>query len=148
MVKDTTMTTATTAKALSFADERAIRDHYQRMLDSWERGAEAYAECFTPDAVYIIANGKVQRGWQEIVDGHKIIFSAWARNSRLEGRIDSITFLTPDVAQLVAYGHIVYKDHRSSDQNKRTVYTITARRDPDGWSFVSYQNTPLGPAMT
>ena len=24
------------------------------------------------------------------------------------------------------------------------VYTITARRDPDGWSFVSYQNTPLG----
>jgi uncharacterized protein (TIGR02246 family) len=144
MVKDTTMTTATTAKALSFADERAIRDHYQRMLDSWERGAEAYAECFTPDAVYIIANGKVQRGWQEIVDGHKIIFSAWARNSRLEGRIDSITFLTPDVAQLVAYGHIVYKDHRSSDQNKRTVYTITARRDPDGWSFVSYQNTPLG----
>ena len=68
------MTTATTATALSFADERAIRDHYQRMLDSWERGAEAYAECFTPDAVYIIANGKVQRGWQEIVDGHKIIF--------------------------------------------------------------------------
>ena len=76
------MTTATTAKALSFADERAIRDHYQRMLDSREHGAEAYAECFTPDAVYIIANGKVQRGWQEIVDGHKIIFSAWARNSR------------------------------------------------------------------
>ena len=38
------MTPATTARALSFADERAIRDHYQRMLDSWERGAEAYAE--------------------------------------------------------------------------------------------------------
>jgi hypothetical protein len=90
MVKDTTMTTSTTASAL------------------------------------------------EIVDGHKIIFSAWARNSRLEGRIDSITFLAPGVAQLVAYGHIVYQDHRSSDQNKRT---ITARRDPDGWSFVSYQNT-------
>lgn len=131
-------------RQVSFADETAIRDHYQRMLDSWEHGAEAYAECFAPDATYIIANGKVQRGWQEIVDGHKIIFSAWARNSRLEGRIDSITFLTPEVAQLVAYGHIVYKDHRSSEQNKRTVYTITARRDPDGWTFVTYQNTPLG----
>lgn len=143
------MTTPTAARSsqarrLTFADERAIRDHYQRMLDSWEHGAEAYAESFTSDATYIIANGKVQRGWQEIIDGHKIIFSAWARNSRLEGRIDSITFLTPDVAQLVAYGHIVYKDHRSSDQNKRTVYTITARRDPGGWTFVSYQNTPLG----
>ncbi len=140
------MTTATSAtgRRPAFADETAIRRHYQRMLDSWEHGAEAYAECFSPDATYIIANGKVQRGWQEIVDGHRIIFSAWARNSRLEGRIDSITFLTADVAQLVAYGHIVYQDHRSSDANKRTVYTITARRDPGGWVFVSYQNTPLG----
>ena len=105
------------------------------MLDSWELGASAYAECFTPDATYTIANGKVQHGWQEIVEGHEIIFSAWARNSRLEGRIDTITYLTPDVAQLVCHGHIVYKDHRSSDHNKRTVYTITARRDDGQWSF-------------
>jgi uncharacterized protein (TIGR02246 family) len=138
------MTLATARRRPTFADETTIRGLYQQMLDSWEQGAEAYAECFSPDATYIIANGKIQRGWQEIVDGHKIIFSAWARNSRLEGRIDTITFLTPDVAQLVAYGHIVYTDHRSSEQNKRTVYTITARREPDGWTFVSYQNTPLG----
>lgn len=125
------------------ADELEIRRLYAQMLDSWEHGAEAYAECFAPDATYIIANGMVQRGWQEIIDGHQIIFSAWARNSRLEGRIASITFLTPDVAQLIAYGHIVYKDHRSSDDNKRTVYSITARRDASGWQFVAYQNTPL-----
>jgi uncharacterized protein (TIGR02246 family) len=68
----TTATTATaTARRPAFADETAIRGHYQRMLDSWEHGADAYAECFTPDATYIIANGKVQRGWQEIVDGHQ-----------------------------------------------------------------------------
>ena len=139
------MTIATTDRRRpNFADETTIRGLYHQMLDCWEQGAEAYAECFAPDATYIIANGKVQRGWQEIVDGHQIIFSAWARNSRLEGRIDSITFLTPDVAQLIAYGHIVYKDHRSSKANKRTVYTITARREPGGWVFVSYQNTPLG----
>lgn len=137
------MTTATARQRPTFADETAIRDHYRQMLASWEHGAEAYAECFAPDATYIIANGKVQRGWQEIVDGHQVIFSAWARNSRLEGRIDSITFLTADVAHILAYGHIVYLDHRSSEQNKRTVYTITARREPDGWTFVSYQNTPL-----
>ena len=55
-----------------------------------------------------------------------------------------MTFLTADMTQLVAYGHIVYTDHRSSEHNKRTVYTITARRDSDAWAFVSYQNTPLG----
>jgi hypothetical protein len=31
--------------------------------------------------------------------------------------------------------------HRSSDKNKLTVHTITARRDNGRWSFVFYQNT-------
>jgi uncharacterized protein (TIGR02246 family) len=127
----------------TYADEAAIRALYQRLIDSWQEGAEAYAECFAPDATYIIANGKVQRGWQDIVAGHRIIFSAWARNSRLEGRIDSLTFLTADVAQLIAYGHIEYLDHRSSDDNKRTVYTLTAVRRDGAWTFAHYQNTPL-----
>lgn len=124
------------------ADQAAIHDLYARMLDSW-LDAPAFAECFTPDATYIIASGKVQRGWQDIVDGHEIIFSAWARESHLEGRIDSIRFLTTDVALLIAYGHIVYDDNRSSETNKRTVYTLTAQRLAGRWTFVAYQNTPL-----
>ena len=131
------MITPTTTRAPSYADEKAIREHYQRMLDSWELGASAYAECFTPDATYTIGNGKVQYGWQEIVEGHEIIFSAWARNSRLEGRIDTITYLTPDVAQLVCHGHIVYKDHRSSDHN-------SAKRQADGgWAIGLGPGAPL-----
>ena len=57
-------------------DETAIRQLYQRMLDAWG-DAEAYADCFTPDADYIYGAGGLQHGWREIVDGHKIIFSAW-----------------------------------------------------------------------
>ncbi|MEW2474148.1 SgcJ/EcaC family oxidoreductase [Micromonospora gifhornensis] len=128
---------------VSYADEAAIRDLYQRMLDSWG-DAIAYAECFTPDADYIIANGMIERGWKEIVDGHEIIFTAWARNSRLIGQIESIRFLTNDVALLIAYGHIEYLDHRSSDGNKRTVYSLVAQRLADRWLFAAYQNTPLG----
>lgn len=127
----------------TYQDEKEIRELYQRMLDSWQDSA-SYAECFAPDADYIIANGKLERGWQEIVAGHDIIFSAWARNSHLQGRIDRIRFLTPDVALLTAYGHIVYDDHRSSDANKRTIYTLTAQKIDAMWLFVAYQNTPLG----
>lgn len=125
-----------------YSDETAIRGLYQRMLEAWG-DAVAYAECFTPDADYIIASGMVERGWKEIVDGHQIIFSAWARNSRLEGRIDSIRFLTHDIAVLIAYGHIVYLDRRSSDDNERTIYTLVAQRSDSGWRFAAYQNTPL-----
>jgi uncharacterized protein (TIGR02246 family) len=77
-------------------------------------------------------------------EGHEIIFSAWARDSSLEGRIDRIRFLTSDVAILTAYGRIVYNDHRSSDNNKRTIYTLTAQKTDATWTFVAYQNTPLG----
>lgn len=133
--------TATT-DGVRFRDQTAIRDLYQRMLDSW-LDAPAFVECFSPDATYIIADGKLQRGWQDIVEGHEIIFSAWARDSHLEGRIDSVRFLTRDVALLIAYGHIVYDDDRSSDANKRTIYSLTAQRINNRWTFVAYQNTPL-----
>ena len=127
----------------TLADESAIRDLYRRMLDAWG-DSRAYAACFTPDADYIYGAGGVQRGWQEIIDGHDVAFSAWARDSRLEGRIERLRFLTADVALLLAYGHVVYLDHRSSDQNKRTVYTLVAQRLEGEWVFAAYQNTPLG----
>ena len=124
-------------------DKTKLRQLYQRLLDAWG-DAEAFANCFTPDADYIYGAGGLQHGWQEIVDGHKIIFSAWARNSRLEGRIERLRFLTADVALLIAYGYVVYLDQRSSDQNKRTIYTLVAQRINEKWLFVAYQNTPLG----
>lgn len=129
--------------APTYRDEAEIRQLYQRLLDSWG-DATAYAECFTQDADYVIANGKIQSGWREIVEGHEIVFSAWGRNSSLAGRVHRLRFLTPDVALLIAYGHVVHDDHRSSDANKRTVYTLTAQRVDGQWRFVAYQNTPLG----
>jgi len=127
----------------TFADETAVRALYARLLQAWELGADAYAECFTQDATYIIANGMIEQGWQEIVEGHRIIFSAWARNSALEGRIDSIRFLSPEIALVIAGGRIVFKDHRSSDGNKRTVYSLIAGKTKGEWKFVFYQNTPI-----
>lgn len=128
---------------ITVSDEKAIRALYAKMLSCWG-DAEAYANCFSQDATYIIANGMIEDGWQEIIKGHEIIFSAWARNSHLEGVIERIKFLTPDVALLIAHGHIVYDDHRSSDGNKRTVYTLVARKTGGEWLFVAYQNTPVG----
>jgi len=121
-------------------DEAQIRALYRRMLDCW-LDAPAYAECFTHDADYITGGGRLERGWQENVEGHQIIFSAWARDSHLAGRIDEIRFLTADIAVVTAYGHIVFHDR--PDTGKRTIYTLTAQRVDGAWIFVGYQNTPL-----
>jgi uncharacterized protein (TIGR02246 family) len=123
-------------------DEAAIRAHYQKMLDAWS-DAKAYASCFTSDADYIIANGMLEKGWQEIIAGHEIIFSAWARNSHLEGTIQSVRFLTGDVAFVIANGYIAFDDNRSSDDNKRTIYSLIAQKINGEWLFAAYQNTPI-----
>lgn len=123
-------------------DERAIHALYQKMIDAWG-DANAYAECFTSDAEYIIANGMLEKGWKEIVEGHEIIFSAWARNSHLVGKIKSIRFLTGDIAFVIANGYIEYDDNRSSDANKRTIYSLVAQKHNGKWLFATYQNTPL-----
>lgn len=59
-----------------YADEQAIRTLYRQMLDAWG-DAQAYAQYFTADADYIYGAGGVQHGWQEIIDGHNVAFSAW-----------------------------------------------------------------------
>jgi uncharacterized protein (TIGR02246 family) len=123
-------------------DETEIRALYQRMIDAWG-DAKAYAACFTPDADYIIANGMLEKGWQEIIDGHEIIFSAWARNSHLVGKIDSVRYLTSEVAFVIAYGNVEYNDNRSSDDNKRTIYSLIAQKLNGAWLFAAYQNTPI-----
>ena len=51
--------------------------------------------------------------------------------------------MTADVALLIAYGHVIYLDQRSSDHNKRTIYSLVAQRLKRRWVFVAYQNTPL-----
>lgn len=111
------------------------------MVDRW-LDAPAYAECFTHDSDYITGGGRLERGWRENVDGHQIIFSGWARETHLAARIDEIRFLTPEVAVVTAYGHIIFHDGRP-DTSKRTVYTITAHDLDREWIFVGYQNTPL-----
>ena len=126
----------------TYADEVKIRELYQRMLDGWG-DAKAYAKCFSSDAEYIIANGMIERGWKEIVEGHEIIFSAWARNSHLESKIQSIRFLSGEVAYVIAGGLIVYDDNRSSDDNRRTIYSLVAQKNEGEWIFVAYQNTPI-----
>ena len=125
----------------SDADAALIRALYRQMLDRW-LDAPAYAECFTYDSDYVTGGGRLERGWQENVEGHQIIFSAWARDSHLAGRIEQIRRLGDDVAVVVAYGHIVFDDDRP-DSGKRTVYSLIARKVDGSWVFAGYQNTPI-----
>lgn len=123
-------------------DERQVRALYQRLLDSWG-DAEAYAACFTEEADYVISDGALEHGRAEIVAGHDIIFSSWARDTRLAGTIHSLRFLTSEVAYVLAYGHIESGESPGDAEKEGTVYSIVAQKLGEEWLFVAYQNTPL-----
>jgi uncharacterized protein (TIGR02246 family) len=123
-------------------DETALRDLYQSLLASWARGdAQGYAAHFTQDADYIIATGAIEKGTQEIAAGHQAIFDTWAKNTHLTGTIQSIRFLTPEMALIVATGSIVSAE--GVEDEEKTIYSLIAQKQAGRWQFVAYQNTPI-----
>jgi uncharacterized protein (TIGR02246 family) len=123
-------------------DDTALRDLYQSLLASWGCGdAQGYAAHFAPDAPYIIATGAIEMGTQEIVAGHQAIFDTWARNTRLAGTIQSLRFLTPEIALIIATGAIVSAE--GVEEDEKTIYTLVAQKQAGRWQFVAYQNTPI-----
>ncbi|MEL5958876.1 hypothetical protein AADR41_29620 [Streptomyces sp. CLV115] len=58
--------------------------------------------------------------------------------------IESIRFITSNVALLIAHGHIEYLDHRSGDGIKLTFHSLVTQQLGGRWLFTACQNTPLG----
>lgn len=123
-------------------DEADIRELYSALLGSWG-DAEAYVDHFTPDADYIVSSGVVERGREEMVAGHRLIFTTWAHGTRLAGAIDSVRFLTSDVAFVVAHGTLLLPGQEEIDPRELTVYSLVAVRAGTAWRFAGYQNTPV-----
>lgn len=125
-------------------DETVLRTLYRTLLDSWAAGdAQTYADHFTDDADYIIANGVLEHGRGEIAAGHQAIFNTWAKNTRLVGCIQRLRFLTPDTAYIIATGAIVMPGQSEADWSEATIYSLVARKAAGGWRFIAYQNTPI-----
>lgn len=67
-------------------DEMAIRDLFQRLLDSWGSGdGYAYAAHFTQDSDYVAFDGTHYKGCEENAIVHQQLFNTWLKGTRLNG---------------------------------------------------------------
>jgi uncharacterized protein (TIGR02246 family) len=79
-------------------DEREIRALIDRMFDAWGRGdAVAYHADLTDDADYVAFDGS-RRSKADSIRSHQNLFRTVLYGSRLTGQVESIRFVTPDVA--------------------------------------------------
>jgi uncharacterized protein (TIGR02246 family) len=149
MQHDMMMTTSHNAMATRPAqdasgadDERAVRDLFRRLLDTWGRGdGAAYGALFTDDAEYIAFDGSNRRGSKAIGAEHQQLFDTWLKGTRLVGQIDTLRFLTPEVALLHTTGGTIFPGQKDNRGRRPSIQTLVAVKRNDVWRFTAFHNT-------
>ncbi|MGH8879586.1 MAG: SgcJ/EcaC family oxidoreductase [Stackebrandtia sp.] len=123
-------------------DTTAVQNLFQRIQDMWAAAdAVGYAECFTPDVDYVTFIGTHMKGHKQVIDSHEALWTTFQKNTRLHQVLDSLRFITPDVAVLVTRGAILQPKQQEPKRGDWKIQTLVALRTEDGWRFTSFQNT-------
>lgn len=131
------------------ADEAAVRDLYQQLMDGWNQGSgDAFAAVFTEDGDLVGFDGTHFHGQEEIATFHQQLFNKWMKGTRLVGQVKSVRLLSPDVALVHATGSTVMRDRSEPSPERDSIVTLVAVRQSGQWRLATLHNTrkrPIGP---
>lgn len=126
------------------ADEGEIRALLQRLNTAWG-DADAFAALFTEDAEYVTFDGSMFKGRAAIAESHRPLFEGFMRGSRLEGQVQSVRFLTPDVALVHGKGAVLQRKQRKASRRALSVQTNVVIRQDGRWLITAFHNTRYRP---
>lgn len=132
-------TLAAMTESTSAAD---LEELHGAILDAWNRhDSQAYADCFTDDALVIGFDGSEMHGRAAIANQLGTIFAdhevaTYVRVVRGVRRLTERTALLHALVGMVAPGADDIMPERHA------VQLLVGRRDSDRWRAVSFQNTP------
>lgn len=124
------------------ADEAELHDLFDHLLDAWARGdGQTYGSLFTNEADYIAFDGSNRRGTQAIAAEHQQLFDTWLKGTRLVGTVESIRFLTSDVAVLRTTGGTIFPGQGDERGRRPSIQTLVAVKRAGTWRFEAFHNT-------
>lgn len=127
-------------------DEKAIRELFAELLAAWTAGdAERYGACFTEDSDYVSFDGARAEGRAPMVANHDKLFRGVLRGSALVGDLESIRFVTDDVAIVHATGSVLMPWRRRLPERRLSRQTLVAVKTADGWRFAALHNSRVRP---
>lgn len=127
-------------------DEQEIRALMARLADSWVRGdAQAYGAEFTDDCDYVAFDGTRFRGPAEPSTHLTRLFDTVLKDSRLEGEVESVRFVTPEVAVVHWTGSVAYPWQQRVRRRRRSRQTLVVVRREGRWQATAFQNTRVRP---
>lgn len=131
------------------ADEAAIRDLYQQLMDGWNQGdGDAFAAVFTEEGDLVAFDGTHFEGREEIAPFHQRLFDKWIEGTRLVGQVENVRLLGPDIALVHATGSTVMRGNSEPSPERDSIITLVAVRQSSQWRFTTLHNTrirPIGP---
>jgi uncharacterized protein (TIGR02246 family) len=141
-----TMRPEPSEKTANPADEAAVRDLYQKLMDGWNRSSgDAFAAAFTEDGDLVAFDGTHFEGREEIAPFHQELFDRWMKGTRLVGEVKDVRFLSPDVALMHAVGSTVMRGKSEPSPERDSIQTLVAVRQDDKWRLAAFQNTRVRP---
>ena len=127
-------------------DEVAVRALYTQLMDGWNKGSgEAFAAPFAEDGHLIAFDGTHFKGRDEIVSFHQPLFDKWLKGTRLVGKVESVRFLSPDVALMNALGGTVMRGKSRPAPERDSIQTLVAIKRNGEWRLAAFQNTRVRP---
>ena len=127
-------------------DEVAVRALYTQLMDGWNKGSgEAFAAPFAEDGHLIAFDGTHFKGRDEIVSFHQPLFDKWLKGTRLVGEVESVRFLSPDVARMHALGGTVMRGKSRPAPERDSIQTLVAIKRNGEWRLAAFQNTRVRP---
>jgi uncharacterized protein (TIGR02246 family) len=133
-------------KTANPADEAAVCDLYQELMDGWNRGSgAAFAAPFTENGDLVAFDGTHFMGRREIAPFHQELFDRWMKGTRLVGRVKDVRFLSPDVALMHAVGSTVMRGKSEPSPERDSIQTLVAVRRDGEWRLAAFQNTRVRP---
>ncbi|MBE9168081.1 SgcJ/EcaC family oxidoreductase [Pleurocapsales cyanobacterium LEGE 06147] len=129
------------------ADEATIRNLFQQLIDSWNRGnGNAYAAVFIEEADYVAFNGDHSKGREAIARQHQQLFDTFLKGTRLRGEVKSLQFLSPNIALVHAIGGTLMSwQSDTAKPGRKSIQTLVATKHEGEWRFASFHNTRIQP---
>ena len=128
------------------ADEAAVRALYSQLMDGWNKGSgEAFAAPFSEAGHLVAFDGTHFKRRDEIIAFQQPLFDTWLKGTRLVGEVDSVQFLSPDVALMHALGGTVMRGRARPAPERDSIQTLVAVKRGGEWCLAAFQNTRVRP---
>lgn len=126
------------------ADETAIRNLATTLEKGWNtKSGETFASAFAEQHDYIVINGFYMPNLtrQRNAFAHQGLFNGIYKTNILKLKVDKVTFLRPDLAQMIIIGATYEGDTVPVDPT--AIMTILAEKKNEDWKIISFHNHSL-----